>query len=537
MKIFLTLLKVDLMRLFGLNKAIRSGKGGRRILMLAAVAVLIGLLVVVESAAMTAVIASFFEQGSRYKALSLSLCVYFIVMLFLTIGTSRVLFGCSDYDLLMSLPVKPSAVVLSKIAYVYIVDFLFAVAFLIPAAVICGIADARLIPYCVCAVPACLVLPILPMSVGIGIGTLVSYVMTKIKNKTVSGIIASVVFIALYLLFVFGTQTSDDNEIAAFFASSAFAPVWFVAAGISGKPLNLLAFVFGSLAVGAVCTWLISKNFKRINMAISAKTGGGKFVMTGQERTSVTKTLFKREIKLFASSATNIMNSLIGPVIAIALAVMFVVNGGVSSFVDGADLADAQVAETLKKLSEMLTAALPFIPLMMISVSTYSSYAFSLEGKRLWVLKSLPVSAKSIVKVKLFVALMLTLPAGLVATVIMGIGLNAGVFDVIVSCIIVCAYSLFGVTFGLVINLKFNFFDWRSEAEVVKRGSSVMICMLVGMLGVLPLGAIQIASTMLANRYLGWVLILAILAVLCAVFLKILFSTCEEKFLRLGEDK
>ena len=537
MKIFLTLLKVDLMRLFGLNKAIRSGKGGRRILTLAAVAILIGLLVVVESAAMTAVIASFFEQGFRYKALSLALCMYFIVILFLTIGTSRVLFGCSDYDLLISLPVKPSAVVLSKIAYVYIVDFLFAVAFLVPAAVICGIADGCLLPYCICSAIACFALPILPMSIAIGIGTLVSYVMAKIKNKTLSGIIASAVFIALYLLFLFGTQSTDDNEIAAFFGSSAFTPVWFIAAGISGKPLNLAAFVFGSFAIGAVCTWLISKNYKRINMAIFAKSGGGKFVMTGQTRTSVTKTLFRREIKLFASSATNVMNSLIGPVVAIALAVMFVVNGGTTSFIDGTGLTDAELAEALAELSGILTAALPFVPLMMISVSTYSSYAFSLEGKRLWVLKSLPVSAVSIVKVKLLVALMLALPAGLIATTIFGIGLNANALDIIFSCVIVCAYSLFGVTFGLVINLKFNFFDWRSEAEVVKRGSSVMICMLVGMLGVIPLAAIQIASTMLVGRYLGWALILAILVVLCAVFLKMLFSTCEEKFLRLGEEK
>ena len=152
MKTFLSLLKVDLLRLFGINKAIKSGKGGGRIVAIAIGAVFVGLFVIVESAALTLSFAAMLPSGEKYKALAVSICLYIIVVLFLTVGTSRIMFGCTDYDLLMSLPIKPSAVVLSKIAYVYIVDFLFAVAFIVPSGIICGIAENAVLVYSLCSV-------------------------------------------------------------------------------------------------------------------------------------------------------------------------------------------------------------------------------------------------------------------------------------------------------------------------------------------------------------------------------------------------
>ena len=528
-------MKVDLLRLFGINKAIKSGKGGGRIAAIAIGAALIGLFVIFESAALTLSFSAMLPEGERYKALAVSICLYIIVVLFLTVGTSRIMFGCADYDLLMSLPIKPGAVVLSKIAYVYIVDFLFAVAFLVPSGVICGIAENAVLVYSLCSVLYCFFMPLVPMAIGLGIGTLVSFIVSKIQNKTLVGVVGSALFIALYLLFLFGNSESEGSWLFSFFSNASFAPVWFIASGIAGKPLALCATVFGSAVIGVLAAWIISANYKRINQSIAAKAGGKKFVMQGQTQTSVKKTLLRREFRLFFSSSTNIMNSLIGPVVVIALSIMFVVNGGIASM--GAEVGGdpAEVEDSIKMLSSILTAALPFFTVMLISVNTYASYAFSLEGKRLWVLKSLPLAVKDIIGAKMAVALILSAPFAVIATVIAGVGLNASAFDIIFACVIVVAYCVCDIAIGLVVNFKYNFFNWVNEAEVVKRGASVMICMLIGMLGALVLGGIQIVTTLFVSYYLGWSIMLALLIGLSVLFIKLLLNDCEQKFRRLGE--
>ena len=312
--------------------------------------------------------------------------------------------------------------------------------------------------------------------------------------------------------------------------------MWFIASGIAGKPIGLIATVFGSLVVGGLTVWAISANYKRINQSIAAKVGGKKFVMQGQTQASVKKTLLRREFKLFFSSSTNIMNSLIGPVVVIALSIMFLVKGGITAmFESGGELNPDEVASSLKLVSDILISALPFFTVMLISVNTYASYAFSLEGKRLWVLKSLPIAVKDIIGAKMFVSIVLGAPFAVIATVIAGVGLNASAFDIAFSCVIVVAYCVCDVVIGLLVNFKYNFFGWVNEAEVVKRGASVIICMLIGMLGALVMGGVQIVATLFVSRYLGWSILLVLLVGLSILFIKLLLTDCEQKFRRLGE--
>ena len=91
------------------------------------------------------------------------------------------------------------------------------------------------------------------------------------------------------------------------------------------------------------------------------------------------------------------------------------------------------------------------------------------------------------------------------------------------------------IAIGLLVNFKYNFFNWVNEAEVVKRGASVMICMLIGMLGALVMGGVQIVATLFVSRYLGWIILLVLLAGLSVLFIKLLLTDCEQKFRRLGE--
>jgi len=534
LKVFSALLKADLLRLFGINKAIKNGKGGKRIVTMTLVVVLVLLMIVVQSASVAAGIAGSLEPGEKYKAMSFALAAYVMIVLMMTVGTSKVLFGCSDYDMLMSLPVKTSIIVMSKIAYVYIVDLLFALAFIVPSAVICGVGDGMLAIYIVCSLIYCVFLPLLPMAVGLTVGTVVSYIVSRMRNKSLAGFIFSSLFVGVYLFMIFSSDGSDDSFISKIFAGGNLTFLWFIASGTAGNIAATGATVLVCAIVGALCVWIVSANFMRINQSIAARVAGHKFVMKEQSSGSMAKTLFVREFKLFFSSSTNVLNSLISPILAIAFAIMFTINGGVASIVGSFEGVDME--ETIASFTEIFAAAMPYLPLFFISVCSYSSYAFSLEGKRLWAVKSLPIGAKDIFRAKLFLSVLIVLPFAFIATVIFGIGLKASVFDVALSCVIVCLYSLTGAAMGLKINLKHNFFDWRNEAEVVKRGASVFLCMLFGGLGMLALCVVQFILTALSNRYIGWAAAIVILVAAAATMIKTLFKNCEEKWLRLGEE-
>lgn len=526
MKAFSALLKADLLRLFGINKAFHSGKGGRKLLGVIAASLIVLLFIVLESAVYTGILTAILPEESKYKSLSLVVLVYIVIMLFMSAGTAKTIFGCADYDNLMALPVKPVIIVVSKLAYVYIVDFLFAVACLIPSAIVYGINTKTVAISSLTALLSVFFMPLIPMTIGLFVGTVISYVSARIKHKNVSRIIVTIVVLCAYLFFVFGMDNIEDSQLFAFVNSKYLLPVDFVAKGLGGNFVALLLFDIISLAVTFLCFWFVSANYKKINTAISTKRAGKAFKMKEQKQNNIKKTLFLRELKLFTSSSVTVVNTLSSPIIAVALSVAFAIGGGMNGIFGAETEAEARF------LKDIALSLFPFIP-MLIGLANYASYAVSIEGKRLWVLKSLPISPKSILWTKILLSFTLTSPFTLLSLIIFGICVGASFFEIIFAAVLLLSYSMFCSVFSLFINMKFNSFDWQSEAEVVKRGSSVLICCLVEMFFVLPLAGLQFAASMV-SRYLGWALIILLTIGLSILFLSLLFKNANEKFKRLG---
>ena len=103
--------------------------------------------------------------------------------------------------------------------------------------------------------------------------------------------------------------------------------------------------------------------------------------------------------------------------------------------------------------------------------------SISLEGSAFWVIKTLPVSTKEIIKAKLKVnALFNVLPAflsGVISTIILGAPYYV---VIIVGALAVLIASLAG-SLGMFFNLCFPLMTWKNEVEAVKRSASVAITM------------------------------------------------------------
>ena len=112
-------------------------------------------------------------------------------------------------------------------------------------------------------------------------------------------------------------------------------------------------------------------------------------------------------------------------------------------------------------------------------MSLSASAAVSMEGKGLWLIKSLPIQADTWLRSKLLVSMLPPALGGLVCGVALTVGWQLPVWNVFVivglSLLVAWAFSVVELAIGL----HFARFDWENPAEVVKQGGGVMLSMLV----------------------------------------------------------
>ena len=133
MRSFVLLLKIQLLGLFSINKTLHADPAkAKRTL---AVAALVVIAVVLFAAMYSSGVAQALVQMGLPEAIPLVAvlvgAVAGAVAAFLK--TNGVLFGFKDYDLVMSLPVPISSVVLSRIASLYAMSLLFGLLAMVPA--------------------------------------------------------------------------------------------------------------------------------------------------------------------------------------------------------------------------------------------------------------------------------------------------------------------------------------------------------------------------------------------------------------------
>ena len=114
------------------------------------------------------------------------------------------------------------------------------------------------------------------------------------------------------------------------------------------------------------------------------------------------------------------------------------------------------------------------------ATTTITACAVSLEGKNIWIVRSMPVAAKKVLMAKLALHLTVSAPAMLIAQIACIIVLKPAGLMLIWMLFLPQAYNLFLAFMGLWANLKFPKLDWQTETQAVKQGLSVGIPILGG---------------------------------------------------------
>lgn len=397
-----------------------------------------------------------------------------ILIILIGIFTIRgTLVSFKGYESQMTLPVKSTTIIISRLIILYSYSLLLTLIVLVPSNVYYGIMEnPSIIFYCIGFV-IILFVPILSMIVASLIGIALELLITKIGNKKFG--VSLSVFMFLCVLFTTYSNSYDFisiNNISKLISIGArvypLASIY-IDCICNYNILSILIFVILSIGILVVFICFLEKKFKWINTELLTNKVKGDYRLKELEEESIGFSLFKKELRKYFSCSTYVFNTIFGMITLVIFTISIVVIG------------EKRLAEMLgSDIIGIVKNIIPLIISSLIVTTTTSASAISLEGKNIWILKTLPIEPISIINSIIGVNLVITMPVSIVCSIIISIVFKFNFIMTLLSLIIPIIYSLFTGVLGVTINLMFPVLNWDSEVVVVKQSISALLAVLIG---------------------------------------------------------
>jgi len=456
----------------------------------------------------------------------LSFSIIFVLSIF---ETKSELFECKDNELLLSMPIKPGNIVISRIFTILILNYLEGAVFLIPAIIVFAANGGGALGT-IGGLLVYLMIPLLATSLSSAFGYAVARISARLgKNSFVTTFISILFFVAYFVAYssFMDSITMLELDPGATLKELSGSLLAFRAIGEASllNPLPFSVMLLVCLGVSALAYFIISRSYFKI---VTARHSGGKKAYRAKrlEKSSAFIALSKKELARLFSSSTYMLNSSMGVLFEIILAVVLIINRESMLAVLG------ELALALGGSTEILGSLCIGMTVAFAAFSSISASALSLEGKSFWIVKSAPVRAVDLLHAKLVPHLALTVPAGLIFSVSMIISME---LDFISSVFVIVATVVSNLAFaitGLVLNVALPKLDYENEAQVVKQSGATTIAVLGGMIfGVLFIG-ISFALALFIGSFASLAL-LAFLLIVTVVLYFVLTGPCLRKLKRL----
>ncbi len=399
--------------------------------------------------------------------------------------TYSTLYQAKDNDLLLSMPIPVSKILIARLSGVYVMGLLFEVLVMIPTLVVwfnqgsgggVGIVLSIFIP---------LVLSLLVLTLSCILGWVVALVAGRMKGrgKSFAMVALSLGFIVIYY-YGYSKAYSMLSGIllnpagAAETVKGILFPFYHMGLAAEGSFGSMLIFTAIIAGLFAVVYAVLSRSF--LKLAITKKgTVKIRYQETPVKTASADRALLRKEFKRFTSSANYMMNCGLGLIFMVVAAIFLLIKGDM-------------VTEFLPLLSEVNGDIVPMgitaILCMMASMNDMTAPSISLEGKNLWILQVLPVEPWRVLQAKIKLQLLLSALPMAFLTVSALIVIRPAMGFVVLIPVTVMLFALFMALLGLVLNLKAPNLTWTNEVVPIKQSMSVMLTIFGGMGLVLGLG-------------------------------------------------
>lgn len=440
-----------------------------------------------------------------------------IILFFSIFKAGSVIFQRNAYDILASLPIRQSAIVVSRFLRMYVENLILTMIVMIPSLVIYGVMRAPRASFYVLGVVVTISIPFLPITIAVIFGAFVTAISSRAKHKSlVSTILSLLLVIGIMLgssqLAVIEDEITIDaiqnlSGVVLTIIESIYPPaVWLGNAMLTGDVLVCVAFMVAVLLLLIAVIAVVSVNYQAISRRLYGTTAKHNYKMQHLKRQKILVSLYKREWRRYFSSSVYVTNTIVGPVMGMLCCVMIL-------FVDIKQIQ----AQLPLGLPINLTGIIPFMVAGMFSMMPTTCTSISMEGKEWWIVKSLPIRTKDLLDSKILLYLSLIAPFLVVVDVLLILGLNPTLPEamwIITVPIVMCVFS---AVFGLAVNLKLPKFDWENEVAVVKQsaaaffggiGGFILILIACIPVAIVPQSYANLANVLICTVVIGVTVIL-----------------------------
>lgn len=466
-------------------------------------------------------------MGGLFTLLSVMLCETLVAleldwMYFSLLGLIAVLLGtfgsvfntyaglylARDNDLLLSMPIPVRYILTARLLGVYLLGLMYSGVVILPAVIVYWVVS----PFSLLSIPGglllILLLSLIVFILSCALGWVVAKISQKLKNKSFAAVLASLLFIGIYYFVYFKAQTliSELLENAVLYGEKikgAAYPLYLLGAVGAGNPLGMGVWTAGVALLLVVTLCVMAHGF--IRMATSTGAVSRSSRRSGTEKIRVAspdRALLRRELAHFTASPTYMLNCGLGALFGVAAAVFLFIRGG---WLYG------QLSPLIDLISGGWNAAIPVggaAICLLVSMVDITAPSVSLEGKTLWLSRSLPVTPWQILRAKLTAHLWVGEIPALLCGAAVAYTLRLPIYTAVLTVLLPMLFVLLVGCFGLFLDLRSPNLTWTSEIVPIKQGMSVMITLLGGWAFAALLGV----GGFFAGRFVpGW----AVLVVMC----------------------
>jgi len=422
----------------------------------------------------------FFSAGIGWMYFAVLAVTAFASCVIGTIFTaSAQLFGAKDNELLLSMPIKPSEILLSRVLVLLAFEYAFTAIIALPAFGLWagkGYATAVGILFFFIDV---ILLPPMAMAVSMLLAWLLGMVTARIRRKNILTLALSIGFLAGYF-YVFsnlqgylGDLVNQGAQLAEAF-QKAMPPVYAFGKSIAdGSAGDGLVFIIWAVLPFALSVFLLSVNYRKV---LISNRGNAKTVYREKaaKADGAFSALVRKELAHYWSKPFVILNSSVGSLCMLALSVLVIVKGS--------DILSYVRAPIFTNLPPTALGAV--ILVFLNGASNIGASLISLEGRNLWIVKSIPIPPKVVIQSKICTHMLISGFPCLIASVCAAAVFAGNLTDWAIIILLPQAACVLLAVCGLAINLQFPKLDWTNEIYVVKQGLSAMVT-LFGAMGVI----------------------------------------------------
>ena len=453
-----------------------------------------------------------------------TLIAFSLIFIFSIFETKSELFDCRDNELLLSLPIPSRYIVMSRALTVVIFNYIEAGIILLPAIVVYSIFSGGNILGILGSVLVLLFLPLLATACSSAFGYLIARISVRVKGKTFVVLAISLVLLFAYIFgYTYLIEGMDsffltlENDPAGVAENMKF--LYGIGSISLLSPLATVLFVLVTILSAALAFYVISRSYIRI-VTTNHTAGRVSYTHTQLEKSSAFLALSKKELRRFISSSTYMLNGSMGAVFQILICVF-------------AFIKREELSETLSALGlsmELIVPVMVTLPAAMALMNSISASALSIEGKSLWILKTAPVSTRTVLLAKCVPHILVTGVPTLISSLLLAILCSASPiywpFFLLIPPLAVLLSAFMGLTF----NLLFPKLDFENEVQVLKQSTAVFLSTLPTMLLALVLIGVVSALSIFSLGMLALVALLVIFLLLTALFGYLVFYPLSKKY-------